>query len=85
MNRPKKRIPRGNNTTACPHCGSPCLSLKTRQLAPTMREITYQCGNEGCGHIFVAELSAVRTLSPSAAPNPDVHLPVVVITSRGAA
>ena len=80
----KKDLHRGN-ITRCPHCGTRCTSIKTRQLAPTCREITYQCANEACGHLFVATLEAVRTLSPSATPNPDVHLPVVVITPRGAA
>jgi hypothetical protein len=29
-----------------------------------------------CGHTFVANLEAVRTLSPSAMPNPAIALPI---------
>lgn len=76
MNPPKKRAQRGNNITKCPHCGASCTSLRAKQLAPTTREITYQCSNDGCGFIFIAELSAVRTLAPSDIPNPEVHIPL---------
>lgn len=87
MNRPKKRAQRGNNITRCPHCGAVCTSLRTKQLAPTTREITYQCSNEACGYLFIAELAAVRTLVPSDTPNPEVHVPLssTASTERGAA
>lgn len=84
MTRPKKRTARGN-TTACPDCGAPCITIRTKQLAPTTREITYQCSNDACGHIFVAELPVVRTVVPSDKPNPDVHIPLALATPRGAA
>jgi hypothetical protein len=34
------------------------------------------CTNLACGHTFVAQFAVVRTLSPSAAPRSDVHLPI---------
>lgn len=37
-------------------------------------EITYMCKNPECGHIFVAGLEVLRTLSPSAIPDPSVHI-----------
>lgn len=86
MTPPKKRAQRGNNITKCPHCGASCTSLRSKQLAPTTREITYQCSNEACGHLFIAELAAVRTLVPSETPNPEVHIPLSAThAARGAA
>lgn len=41
-----------------------------------LREVTYQCRHLLCGHIWVCTLEAVRTLSPSAMPSPDVSLPL---------
>lgn len=67
----------GKVSIKCPHCGSKCRNLKSRQVTPLYREITYQCLNPDCDHIFVAELTPVRSLVPSSIPNPNVHLPVV--------
>jgi hypothetical protein len=41
-----------------------------------MREIVFVCVDYTCGHTFVANLEAVRTLSPSAKPNPAIGLPI---------
>jgi len=41
-----------------------------------MREIVFVCNDYMCGHTFVAQLEAVRTLSPSAKPNPAIDLPL---------
>jgi len=30
-----------------------------------------------CGHTFICHLVAVRTISPSAKPNPDIYLPIL--------
>lgn len=62
--------------TLCPHCASRCGTVKTRQITETYREVTYCCSNTACGHVFVAEVNAVRTLSPSLIPNPEITLPV---------
>lgn len=67
---------RGANITHCPHCGSVCRTIKTKQLAPTYRELTFLCLNDACRYLFVAGLTAVRTLSPPLErPNPEVHIP----------
>jgi len=44
-------------------------------MTVTMREVTYQCLNAHCGHTYVAGLEIMRTLSPSAMPNPLVNIP----------
>lgn len=41
-----------------------------------MRELVYQCTDPECGHTWVSNLEAIRTLSPSAKPNPTVLLPI---------
>ncbi len=45
-------------------------------MSRTMREITYRCENDECGHVYVATLEVVRTIVPSAVPNPDVSIPL---------
>lgn len=54
-----------SNKTECPVCGAPCGSVRTKQIAPTYREITHVCTNPACGHIFVSAVTPVRTLEPS--------------------
>lgn len=60
----------------CPHCGENTTIRKTKQLTSTCREITCHCNNEKCGCVFVAEISPVRILSPSAIPDPTVFIPL---------
>jgi len=67
MNQPQRL--RGN-TTFCPHCGTRCFTVKTNQVSPVVREITFQCPNNACGHQFVAQLAPVRTITPSRLTNP---------------
>lgn len=64
------------HTTVCPDCGSKCNTLKTNQLSPLCREITYICSNDDCEHIFVAQIVPVRTISRSSRPNPETALPM---------
>lgn len=45
-------------------------------MSRLMRELTYACTNPECGHTFVAMTEIVRTLSPSATPDPSVQLPL---------
>ena len=61
---------------ACPHCEAQSEIRTGKVLTPTMRETLYQCVNVECGHTFVAVTEIVRTLSPSATPNPAVNLPL---------
>lgn len=67
--------PRGANITYCPHCGHACKTIKTNQMTPTYREITFLCTNPRCGHIFVAAVTPVRTLEPSALKRPVALIP----------
>lgn len=58
----------------CPHCRHHVRAAKSRSMSELMKEITYMCQNPECGHIFVASLEVLRTLSISAIPNPNVRI-----------
>ncbi|MEG3166638.1 ogr/Delta-like zinc finger family protein [Sphingomonas sp. LB3N6] len=67
----KHRIP----GISCPHCSGPAGIRNSAALTATVRHIRYRCENDDCGHVFVAELQVIRTIVPSARPNPEVRLP----------
>ena len=61
----------------CPHCNSRAVSRTARDLSESVREVYCHCKNViECGYIWVAHLSAVRTLTPSRIPNPSVNIPM---------
>lgn len=62
--------------TRCPHCNAICTTRKTEQISSMYRELTFSCNNTECGHVFVASLAPIRTLSPSAIPDPHINLPL---------
>ena len=61
---------------ACPHCESPANVRTSRRLSRTCVQTYYQCTNIHCGHTFVGLEEIVYTLSPSAMPDPSIHLEV---------
>jgi len=63
-------------TIRCPHCQTRSIAISSREMSKTLREVTYRCTNELCGHTYVANLEVVRTLTVSSIPAPDVHLPL---------
>lgn len=60
----------------CMHCKAQAEIRTSRMVTESMRESTYVCTNVECGHTFVAITEAVRTLVPSATPDPAVNLPL---------
>ena len=50
---------------ACPLCSTRAIARTSREMSETMREITFRCDDDECGHVYVARLEAVRTLVPS--------------------
>ncbi|WP_114089777.1 ogr/Delta-like zinc finger family protein [Thalassospira profundimaris] len=64
----------GNNSMKCPHCGSACGTVKTRQVTSLYREITLSCKNPDCLHVFIADMTAIRTLRQSLKPAPGINL-----------
>lgn len=59
----------------CPHCKTPAEVRTSAAQTAIVRHIRYRCQNDECGHVFVAELAVIRTVVPSACPNPEVRLP----------
>ena len=50
-----------------------------------LKEITYMCQNPDCGHVFVASLEVLRTLSLSSIPNPQIRINISQHVRQGAA
>lgn len=76
-NTPKRRpLPRERTRLQCPHCDEPAVIRTSTQITKLTRETTYCCTNAECGHTFNALTEIVRTLSPSATPNPSINLPL---------
>lgn len=76
MNR-KNRAPKAAAILIyCPHCRARGKARTSKEMSLTMREITFVCTNEKCGHVWVSTLEAARTLSPSSTPNLAVKLPL---------
>lgn len=59
----------------CPHCQSVATIRRSEQITALARKVDYACTNHRCGHTFVAQIEAVRTIVPSATPDPSIHLP----------
>lgn len=54
----------------CPHCKSLAFIRSSKDIGALVREGSCQCTNLACGHTFVINVEVVRTLSPSAFPDP---------------
>lgn len=66
----------------CPHCKSKATIRTSRPISPLLRELYFQCHDVECGHTFSAFLEVRETISPSAKPDPLVHLPMSEYTRR---
>lgn len=60
----------------CPHCKSSAKIRTSRNVSDLTKDLYCQCENVMCGHTFVAQIEAVRTISPSATPDPLVELQI---------
>lgn len=63
-------------TICCPICRTRAVSRTSRELSLTLREITFRCDNDLCGHVYVANLEVVRSVVQSALSNPEVNIPL---------
>lgn len=66
----------------CPHCKGKATIRTSRSINPLLRELHYQCHDVECGHTFSAWLEVYETISPSAKPDPLVHIPMSEYTRR---
>lgn len=60
----------------CPHCNWPSSIRSSHSESPVLWEQLRWCNNPMCGHTWIDYVEAHRTLSPSAIPNPNVHIPL---------
>jgi Ogr/Delta-like zinc finger len=72
---PESRVFSGGYRLICPYCNSSSTIRHSEQVTETVRNIYAACRNLDCGHTWKAQLSFVHTISPSAVPRPDLHLP----------
>lgn len=68
--------PRSFFMMRCPHCEARASIQGSREQSTMVRSLVFACTNCECGHTFTALLSIEHTLSPSAIPKPDVHIPL---------
>lgn len=73
---PKRVVQRDCKRLVCPHCEWFSVTRTSRRMSVLSFESIYACNNPECGHTFVAVTEIVRTLSPSAIPDPSVNLPM---------
>lgn len=64
----------GKRPARCPHCDAPAIVRSSRSLSPIYREQLMQCTNALCGFTYVVGAEVIRAISPSAMPNPNVHI-----------
>ncbi|MBU3824159.1 MAG: ogr/Delta-like zinc finger family protein [Candidatus Oceanisphaera merdipullorum] len=78
MKKSPKRFnpPRASERRACLHCGW-FSRIRTSEAQSKLSRITkLQCSNVDCGFTWAEVSEALYTISPSACPNPHVHLPI---------
>lgn len=71
MKKQRAKLP----TIACPHCRSKAIVRNSVEVTDLVRELRMTCENIDCGHVFVSQLSVIRTLRPADQPNPQVQIP----------
>ncbi|MFY9351649.1 MAG: ogr/Delta-like zinc finger family protein [Sphingobium sp.] len=58
----------------CPHCATPGAVRSSRQITPVYKQFYIACRNMLCGHTWLAELHVVHSITPSAVPDPSLHI-----------
>ena len=69
-------------TLRCPHCREWGKIRSSRPVTPLVTDLHVACSDIECGHTFAAQLSILRTISPSSSPNPAVVLPIAPPRAR---
>jgi len=62
------------NAVGCPHCKSAARVRSSKHVTALVRQLYLRCTNDDCGHVFGADITITHTISPSARPDPEVHL-----------
>lgn len=72
MGYPGRRLTVSNK---CPHCNDVLWIRSSEQVSPVLKRLYAQCKNLNCGFSVQGFLTWDAELSPSAMPNPEIHLP----------
>ena len=68
----------GRPQMPCPHCQATTLRIRSsQQNHPLLKKIWLQCPNLMCGFTCGGHIEITHTISPSAMPNPSIHLPTL--------
>lgn len=63
-------------TVTCPNCLGRAAIRSSRQISRLVTDMVVVCRDYQCGGTYAAQVSVVRTISPSACPHPGVTLPM---------
>ncbi len=66
----------------CPHCGAKSYSRTSRFVSDLVRDVMFVCTDIECGHTFLAQLAAVKTISPSSKPRDGIFLPMSALKQK---
>lgn len=66
----------------CPHCGAKSYSRTSRFVSDLVRDVMFVCTDIECGHTFLAQLAAVKTISPSSKPREGIFLPMSALKQK---
>lgn len=69
----------------CPHCKQRATLRRTVPMSDLIREKTYRCSNDNCGHVFISVEEIQRTVVPPRTPNPGINLPLSKVSGHLAA
>ncbi len=69
----------------CPDCGGPIRVRNSYEQHALLRGLFLQCTNLNCGGVFGGNMEITHRMSPSAAPNPNIDLPLAPSAMRKAA
>lgn len=63
----------------CPHCKSTNLKIRSsEQRHPLLKDVWLTCPNLFCGFTCGGHIEITHTISPSAAPDPKIHIPTLL-------
>lgn len=68
----------------CPHCNHGIRVRNSIGLHALLRSTYFQCTNVSCGATYRGAMEITHIISPSACPNPDIHIPVADTAMREA-
>lgn len=66
----------------CPHCLKRAFLRRTNLMSELIREKTYRCSNDECGHVFISVEEIQRTVVPPRSPRAGINLPLAKVAGH---